>query len=46
MLESVNQKDVIDFRKHLQEQGKAAATINLMIGRIVAAPFRLAFNQD
>jgi integrase len=44
-LESVSQKDVIDFRKHLQEQGKVATTINLMIGRIIAAPFRLAFNQ-
>jgi integrase len=44
-LESVTQKDVIDFRKHLQEQGKAAPTINLVVARIVAAPFKLAFSQ-
>ena len=44
-LESVSQKDVIAFRKQLREQGKSAPTINLMIGRIIAAPFRLAFSQ-
>jgi hypothetical protein len=44
-LESVRQRDVIDFRKHLREQGKSASTINLVISRIVAAPFRQAFSQ-
>jgi integrase len=44
-LESVRQRDVIEFRKHLREQGKSPVTINLVISRIVAAPFRQAFNQ-
>jgi integrase len=44
-LDSVEQRDVIDFRKHLREQGKSAPTINLVLSRIVAAPFRQALNQ-
>jgi integrase len=44
-LDSVEQRDVIDFRNHLREQGKSAPTINLVLSRIVAAPFRQAFNQ-
>ena len=44
-LDSLEQRDVIDFRNHLREQGKSASTINLVLSRIVAAPFRLALNQ-
>jgi integrase len=44
-LESIRQRDVIEFRKHLREQGKSPVTINLVVSRIIAAPFRQAFNQ-
>lgn len=44
-LEAVDQRDIIDFRNSFLADGKTATTANLMIGKIVAAPFRLAFNQ-
>lgn len=44
-LESVSQKDVIEFRKRLREQGKSSMTINLVISGIIASPFRQAFAQ-
>ena len=44
-LESVSRKDIIYFRKLLQEQGKTPTTINQIISRIIAAPFSLAFRQ-
>jgi integrase len=44
-LESVHQRDIIDFRTFLREQGKSPATINLTVAKIIAAPFRQAFAQ-
>jgi integrase len=44
-LESIDQADIIKFRDHLHAQGKTPATVNLAIGRIIAAAFRLAFAQ-
>jgi len=44
-LESVQQRDIIDFRTFLREQGKSPVTINLIVAKIVAAPFRQAFAQ-
>ena len=44
-LESVQQRDIIDFRTFLREQGKSPITINLVVAKIVAAPFRQAFAQ-
>jgi integrase len=44
-LESVQQRDIIDFRTALLEQGKSPVTINLIVAKIVAAPFRQAFAQ-
>jgi integrase len=44
-LESVRQRDVIEFRKHLRDQGNSAVTINLVVAKIVSAPFRQAFSQ-
>lgn len=44
-LESVTQRDVIDFRASQRAEGKSDSTINLAIAKIVAAPFRQAFSQ-
>ena len=44
-LEAVTQRDIIAFRTFLREQGKAPRTVNLMVAKIVAAPFRQAFAQ-
>ena len=44
-LESVSQRDVIDFRNSLYEQGKAPNTVNQFVSNVVAAPFRSAFQQ-
>jgi integrase len=44
-LDSVEQRDVIEFRKRLREQGKSSATINHTVSNILASPFRLALNQ-
>lgn len=44
-LESVTQADVISFRTQLRDQGKSPTTINQLIAKIVAAPFRQAFTQ-
>jgi integrase len=43
-VDSLEQRDVIEFRKLLRERGKSASTINQTVSKIVAAPFRLAFN--
>jgi integrase/recombinase XerD len=44
-LEAVTQRDVIAFRTFLREQGKSAATVNMLVANTVAAPFRQAFAQ-
>lgn len=44
-LESVTQRDVINFRNKLQADGKSASTVHLTVAKIVAAPFRQAFTQ-
>ena len=44
-LDSVEQRDVIEFRKRLREQGRSATTINQYVSTILASPFRLALNQ-
>jgi integrase len=44
-LESVSQRDVINFRNLLYEQGKAPNTVNQFVSKVVAAPFRSAFQQ-
>jgi len=44
-LDSVSQRDVITFRDGMREDGKSATTINQIIAKIVAAPFRAAFKQ-
>lgn len=44
-LESIQQADIIKFRDHLHAQGKTPMTVNLVVGRIVAAAFRQAFAQ-
>jgi len=44
-LESVTQRDVIDFRLSLRNDGKSPSTVNQLIAKIVSAPFRQAFTQ-
>jgi len=44
-LESVSQRDVIDFRARLLADGKSPSTVHLTVAKIVAAPFRQAFTQ-
>jgi integrase len=44
-LDSVEQRDVIEFRKRLREQGKSTTTINQTVSNILASPFRLALDQ-
>jgi integrase len=44
-LESVQQRDVIAFCTFLREQGMSPRTINQLVAKIIAAPFRQAFAQ-
>ena len=44
-LESVTQRDVIDFRSQLRKEGRSPTTVNLTVAKIIAAPFRQAFTQ-
>jgi integrase len=44
-LDSVSQRDVITFRDGMRGDGKSATTINQLIAKIVATPFRAAFKQ-
>ncbi len=44
-LDSVSVRDVITFRDGLRKEGKSATTINQILAKIVAAPFRAAFKQ-
>lgn len=44
-LDSVGQRDILNFRDGMRADGKSATTINQIIAKIVAAPFRAAFKQ-
>ena len=44
-IDTINQTDIVAFRQYLRDEGRAAPTINLVIGRILGSAFRLAHAQ-